>query len=155
MKIIAHRGNIDGPNPLNENKPDIIDNAISMGFDVEVDVRYDRFDNKFYLGHDEPQYVVDWYWLAQRMDNLWIHCKNIDALYEFSRATSGYNYFWHQTDFFTLTSKQYIWTYPGQSYTSKSIIVMPETYLKKDQMVDLTAYGCYGVCTDYPQKLVK
>jgi glycerophosphoryl diester phosphodiesterase len=155
MKIIAHRGNIDGPNPLTENHPDTIDQAISMGFDVEIDIRYDRYDNKLYLGHDDPQYVVDWYWLAQRMEKLWIHCKNIEALYEFVHGTGGYNYFWHQTDDFTLTSKNYIWTYPGKSYTSSSVIVMPETYLKDDQLTDLIAYNCYGVCTDYPQRLVK
>lgn len=153
MKIIAHRGNIDGPNPLIENHPDTIDTAISMGFDVEIDIRYDNFDNKFYLGHDDPQYVVTAYWLAERMENLWIHCKNIDALYHFAHKTGGYNYFWHQTDDFTLTSKNHIWTYPGQPYTPSSIIVMPENYIKLEELNNLIAYDCYGVCTDYPQKI--
>jgi len=155
MQIIAHRGNIDGPNPLTENQPETIDKAIEMGFDVEIDIRYDTIDGQFYLGHDDPQYVVTPYWLAQRMEHLWIHCKNIEALYHFVTKTGGYNYFWHQNDNFTLTSKNYIWTYPGQPYTSSSIIVIPELAIKQEEFSDLIAYNCYGICTDYPQRLVK
>ena len=40
-KIISHRGNLIGPNLLLENNPDYILSAVSMGFDVEVDVWYD------------------------------------------------------------------------------------------------------------------
>ena len=47
MKLIAHRGNIDGAKPLDENNPEYIDTAISKGYDVEVDVYYDSFDNNF------------------------------------------------------------------------------------------------------------
>jgi hypothetical protein len=155
MKIIAHRGNIDGPNPLTENQPETIDKAIDLGFDVEIDIRYDTIDEQFYLGHDDPQYMVTQYWLAQRMDHLWIHCKNLNALYYFVNKTSGYNYFWHQTDKFTLTSKNYIWAYPGQPYTSSSVIVMPELSIKEKDFDSLNVYNCYGICTDYPQRLVK
>jgi hypothetical protein len=93
--------------------------------------------------------------LGSRKDNLWIHCKNIEALYEFSRGTSGFNYFWHQNDSFTLTRRNHIWTYPGQSYTAKSIIVMPELSINLNQFDDLIAYNCHGICTDYPRKLRK
>lgn len=148
MKLIAHRGNINGSNPLNENNPDYIDEAISKGYDVEIDIRYDTLDNNFYLGHDNPQYIVTPYWLAQRMENLWIHCKNIDALNYFVSKTGGYNYFWHQNDDFTLTSKNYIWTYPGKTYTPNSIIVMPEWNIDVSNFSDLLVYGCYGICSD-------
>lgn len=151
MKLIAHRGNINGPNSIKENEPDYVNNAISMGFDVEIDIWYDTFDNQFYLGHDSPQYVVTPYWLAQRMDSLWIHCKNIDSLYHFASKTSGYNYFWHQNDNFTLTSKNYIWTYPGQSYTASSIIVMPEWDDKDWDSLRVT--NCFGICSDFVGKL--
>lgn len=149
MKLIAHRGNIDGPNPIKENSPEYIELAIQSGFDVEIDLRYDTFDNSLYLGHDDPQYVVTQYWLAQYMDKLWIHCKNIECLYYFVNNTGGYNYFWHQDDDFTLTSKNYIWTYPGKTYTSKSVIVMPETQVNKEQLSDFKVYNCYGICSDY------
>jgi hypothetical protein len=149
MKLIAHRGNIDGANPLQENRPEYIEEAIAEGYDVEIDIRYDTFDNNFYLGHDEPQYIVTPYWLAQHMDNLWIHCKNIDALNHFVSKTGGYNYFWHQEDDFTLTSKNYIWTYPGKSYTPRSVIVMPEWNMPVETFSDLRAFNCHGICSDY------
>lgn len=148
MKLIAHRGNTKGPYPLKENHPDYIDEAISNGFDVEIDVSYDKFEENFYLGHDNPQYQVTRYWLAARMENLWIHCKNIEALSEFVN-TGGFNYFWHQEDDFTLTSKNYIWTYPGRTYTPNSIIVMPEWVKNIEELPDLKVYNCYGICSDY------
>lgn len=149
MKLISHRGNINGPDPIKENNPEYIEQVISQGFDVEIDIRYDTFDKKLYLGHDEPQYIVNWFWLGKYIKHLWIHCKNIEALYEFVHGTSGFNYFWHQEDNFTLTSKNYIWTYPGKTYTPKSIIVMPEWNKNIDEFVDLRAYDCHGICSDY------
>ena len=149
MKLIAHRGNTRGPNSLKENSPEYIDEAISAGFDVEVDVRFNSYNQTFYLGHDEPQYNVTRYWLAQRMENLWVHCKNLEALSEFVN-TGGYNYFWHQEDDFTLTSKNYIWTFPGRSYTPNSVIVMPELFVSDiDTFVDFKAYNCFAICSDY------
>jgi hypothetical protein len=152
MKLIAHRGNIDGPNPSEENSLEYIDSALNKGYDVEVDIFYNTFSDSLYLGHDDSQHVVERYWLASRIEKLWIHCKNIEALYYFSSKTGGYNYFWHQNDDYTLTSKNYIWTYPGKPYTSRSVIVMPEKFLK-DDFQSLMVYNCYGICTDYPSKL--
>jgi hypothetical protein len=153
MKLISHRGNINGPDPLNENNPDYIEAAISMGFDVEVDIRHNDSNDTFYLGHDHSQYPVNWIWLAKNMNHLWIHCKNIEALYKFTHYTSGYNYFWHQEDNFTLTSKNYIWTYPGYPFTSKSVIVMPEWCVSIDELKKLNTYDCYAICSDYVENL--
>ena len=36
MKLIAHRGNTNGIVLEYENKPDYVENAINMGFDVEL-----------------------------------------------------------------------------------------------------------------------
>jgi len=148
MRLIAHRGNVEGPNLLEENKPEYIEKAILKGYDVEIDIRYDRFENNLYLGHDESQYIVTLHWLKKYIENLWIHCKNIDALYYFVNETNGYNYFWHQEDDFTLTSKTYIWTYPGKEYTKKSVIVMPESNSNIDFNL-LKMYNCFGICSDY------
>ena len=52
MKFISHRGNVNGPNPELENKPEQILKCLDEGLDVEVDVWV--FGNKLYLGHDEP-----------------------------------------------------------------------------------------------------
>ena len=153
MIIISHRGNIDGPSK-EENHPDHIDKCILLGYDVEIDVRYDSLTNIFWLGHDDPQYKVSWKWLANRHGRLWIHCKDITTLYEFSaKATPTYRYFWHQKDDFTLTSGNIIWTYPGKPYTPMSIMVMPEETMDVDKISDLRATDCYGICTDYPSKL--
>lgn len=141
MKLIAHRGNISGISE-DENKPKYIENAISKGFDVEIDIRF--IDGKLYLGHDEPNYEVNWFWLHRYKDQLWIHCKNLEALCEFS-CTSGFNYFWHQEDDFTLTSKNYIWTYPGKPITVKSVIVVPE--------FKNVNFNCYGICSDFVELL--
>lgn len=157
MKLIAHRGNTEGPNPLEENKIEYIEEAIENGFDVEIDIWFFPQTNQFFLGHDKPDYPATIFWLAKNIDKLWIHCKNIDALYEFSSNTSGYNYFWHDTDRYTLTSKDYIWAYPGQSYNPKSIIVMPETMKVFPSFImelgDMKAYNCYGICSDYVSKM--
>ncbi len=155
MKLIAHRGNIKGPDISRENSPEYVEEALSAGYNVEIDIRYNPYDKKLYLGHDEPQYPIDWFWLGKYKDFLWIHCKNLEALYEFSYGTSGFNYFWHQEDDFTLTSRNYIWTYPGKSYTPKSVIVMPENNLNVNKFDQLLVYGCYGICSDYVEYIRK
>lgn len=146
MKIIAHRGNIEGPNDLKENNPDYIDNAISLGYDVEIDLRFENYC--FYLGHDKPQYKISMQWIFQRKDNLWIHCKDFKSLDVLTNSPVDFNYFWHQEDDYALTSHNYIWTYPKKQYTYRSIIVMPECFI---DMKSLSKYDCYGICTDYPQ----
>jgi len=144
MNLIAHRGNINGPDPSKENHPHYIEQAIGQGFDVEVDVRYSPLDDKLYLGHDTCQYPVTWFWFGAYKNNLWIHCKNIEALYEFSSGTSGFNYFWHQNDDYAFTSKGYFWVYPGRYlFYHKSICVCPEIACGGDWI------KCYGVCSDF------
>jgi hypothetical protein len=151
MKLIAHRGNINGSNKLEENKPEYVENAISVGFDVEIDIWYNTNENNFYLGHDNPQYVVTKHWLELNINKLWIHCKNLEALYHFVNTTNGYNYFWHQQDDFTLTSKNYIWTYPGKLHTKSSVIVMPEW--DDINWDNFKSINCFGICTDYVNNL--
>jgi len=38
MRIISHRGNLYGPNQKTENSIDSIYSAISLGFDIEIDI---------------------------------------------------------------------------------------------------------------------
>lgn len=145
MKVISHRANISGPNPLFENHPDNIDKCIKFGYDVEVDVRL--IDDSFYLGHDSPDYCVTIEWIHERKDNLWIHCKDLNSLDKFSAEQSDFNYFWHQEDDYTLTSRGFIWTYPGKKVSnSRGVLVMPEW---NGCVENLNKYDCYAVCTDY------
>jgi hypothetical protein len=143
MILIAHRGNIDGKFEGWENEPTYIDLAIKKGFDVEIDVWF--IDNTLYLGHDKPQYGVDLKWLRDRICRLWIHCKNIEAIVFFQQSEYGFNYFWHQEDDVTLTSKNHIWAYPGKQPIKDSIAVMPE--INNDSIV-----SCKGICSDYIKK---
>jgi hypothetical protein len=144
MILISHRGNINGKILEAENHPDYIDDTIKMGYDVEIDLWF--IDGKTYLGHDKPQYEVDNKWLENRIDKLWVHCKNIDSL-NWIRSTV-LHYFWHEEDTLTLTSKNYIWTYPGKQPIIGSIAVMPEIY---NDNVSL----CLGICSDYIQNYKK
>jgi len=141
MILISHRGNINGKLPSAENRPDYIDEAISSGFDVEIDVWL--IDGVIFLGHDEPQYGITQQWLNERVDKLWIHCKNVEAL-EWFNIIGGFNYFWHEEDTATLTSKLFIWAYPGKQPIKCSIAVMPEIYND-----DVTQ--CIGICSDVIQ----
>jgi hypothetical protein len=138
MILISHRGNVNGRFEDWENKPEYIDDALSLGYDVEVDVWF--IDGKFMLGHDEPQYEIDYKFLMN--EKLWCHAKNLDALFEMKKY--AIHYFWHETDTVTLTSKNYVWAYPGKQPIKGSIAVMPE--LENDNVL-----LCTGICSDYIQ----
>src|ERR1019366_9963934 len=75
IRQIAHRANISGPNPEMENKPEYIQSALKLGYDVEVDVWKET--DGFYLGHDKPQYKIEREFL--RDSRIWSHCKNSKA----------------------------------------------------------------------------
>jgi hypothetical protein len=145
MKLIAHRGNIDGPDLSRENNPEYIEQAIAQEFDVEIDLRWK--DHQFYLGHDAPQYHISISWLVQNKEVLWIHCKNREALEKMSLSPIQFNYFWHETDCYTLTSKGIGWVYPGEIPYNNSVIVMPEW--KNSEWYMLEYDNCYGICSDY------
>lgn len=136
MILISHRGNIDGPNEVRENSPYYIMEALTMGFDVEIDVWF--VDGEFWLGHDSPQYKTDYKFLMN--ERFWCHAKNLDALMEMKKY--AIHYFWHETDTVTLTSKNYIWAYPGKQPIKGSIACMPE--LENDLVIE-----CKGICSDY------
>lgn len=135
MIFISHRGNLNGPNPSRENSPDYIEEALSLGFDVEVDVWFK--DGEFWLGHDGPQYPTDYKFLVN--ERLWCHAKNIDALLEMKKYVI--HYFWHQKDDVTLTSKNYVWAFPKTKFEKGSIAVMPEYF-------DGDFSESKGICSD-------
>jgi len=140
IHLISHRGNINGRIEDNENKPDYIDDTIRLGYEVEVDIW--KINNEIFLGHDKPQYKINISWLDDRANKLWVHCKNIEALEFLNNFNYNINYFWHQEDTVTLTSKNHIWAYPGKQPIKNSIAVMPEIY--NDVIIN-----CIGVCSDY------
>lgn len=137
MVLIAHRGNIDGKNNK-ENLPEHINDALNKGYNAEIDLRY--ICGKLYLGHDEPEYEINYSYLLT--PNLWIHCKNIDALEYLKDFNNPNNYFWHQEDDVTLTSSGFLWTYPNKPLTKYSIAVIKGSEIPKN-------LNCFGVCSDF------
>ena len=129
----------NGKNELLENSPFYIDDAIDAGYDVEVDLR--AIEGCFYLGHDESEFGITLQWLNERKDSLWVHCKNLEAIEWFSMIKS-FNYFWHEEDKVTLTSKGYVWAYPGNQPIKNSIAVLPEIH--NDNIK-----SCVGICSDF------
>lgn len=139
MILISHRGNLSGKILEAENSPTYIENAIFLGYDVEIDLWIIK--QEMFLGHDKPQYNIQKQWLHNKINKLWIHCKNINAI-EWFHMNSEFNYFWHQEDTITLTSKGFIWAYPGKQPIKNSIAVLPE--VNKDDISQ-----CIGICSDY------
>ena len=140
MILIAHRGNMNGPNEY-ENGQKYCEEAIAQGFNIELDVWY---TDTWWTGHDRPQYRVDPDFLLKK--EVWCHAKNIKALKELLEL--GAHCFFHQNDNVTLTSQQYIWTYPTQPLTEKSICVLPEL-----QAIEVSAFlPSAGVCSDFIER---
>lgn len=142
MIQISHRGNTNGPNPQLENHPDYLLEAVSKGFDIEVDIWLKN--NNMYLGHDEPKYLISPEFFYKVRDHAWFHCKNLDILNHLIVFHPTSRFFWHQEDDFTLTSNNYIWTYPGKSLSNRSIIV----YLGEHKDLDFVPEP-FAICSDY------
>jgi hypothetical protein len=141
MLKIAHRGNLYGSDPEKENTLEAIFHALSLGFDVEIDIWV--INDILYLGHSEPITIIDPLLLNKIGKHGWFHCKNLGALTYFKEHASDFNYFWHQEDDFTITSNGFIWTYPGKEVSMYSILV----YLETPDAVTL-ALPLHGICSD-------
>ena len=145
MIFISHRGNLDGVKEQRENSLAYIDEAIELGFDVEVDIRYK--DGGLWLGHDEPQYRVKLGWLEDRKNNLWLHIKDYGSLLEMKKSDHlGLRYFCHQSDEFTLVNNGYLWCHNiHEEMTDDCIIPL----LSSQDVVDYEQTSFGAVCSDY------
>ena len=138
MRLISHRGNINGPEPDYENVPSFIDRALKLGYEVELDVWYVL--GGWYLGHFEPQHEVDFEFLKQ--DNLWIHGKHYKALEKLIEMDTDLNFFYHTNEDYVLTSQNWIWAFPNKGGSGNTICVLPEYYKTPTK-------GFGGICSDY------
>lgn len=140
MLYIAHRGNYNGKNLKTENTISQIEHCMSMGLDVEIDVWYAQ--QSWWLGHDHPKYQIDVSFLTNT--KLWCHAKNSSALFKMLEH-KNIHCFWHNTDDYTLTSRGYIWAYPGSPLDSHSVCVLPErSRYSADELSK-----CAGICSDH------
>ncbi len=178
--IISHRGNIEGPNKSWENHPEQIRFALKEKYSVEIDVWY--VYNSWWLGHDEPQYQIDINFLLDIsgmnregvswtiFPHVWIHCKNMEAVEQIQALNkaslrrreeedyltvgryAGLNYFFHQEDSMTLTSRGYMWVHPKVKLVPvDSIWVVP--FDKPFDFTDFNWGRVKGVCVDNPKLL--
>ena len=142
LTLISHRGNINGRSLSDENQPLYIDEAIEAGYDVKIDLWFEKESNKFYLGNYEADYQVDVDWLGDRSTSLWIQCKNMDALSYFNEyeaeVSNQFNYFSHDLDIGVLTSHKYIWS---TNLYDRGILVLPEVF--KREPIETTM----GICS--------
>jgi hypothetical protein len=136
--FISHRGNIDGRVINSENSPDYISFALDKGYEVEIDVWF--VDDSYYLGHDEPLYLVQESFLEN--EKIWCHAKNEESFFRMLQ-NPNIHCFWHQNDDYTLTSKGIPWVYPGKKVFENSIWVLPEKTTYK-----YIKLNCLGICSD-------
>ena len=154
MILIAHRGNITGPQRSRENTPGYIDIALALGYDVELDIR--GADGRLWMGHDIHESIpVSTEFLKEREAHLWVHCKNAMAIQMILELTPGVRFFFHHADDYTLTSDGFVWCYPGKTPpTPRSIAVLPETVMRRESIPGyLLTERVVGVCSDYVGEL--
>ncbi len=145
MKIIAHRGLLNGKDEQLENRPGTIKKALEAGFDVEVDVWY--VDGLFFLGHDAPTDILpDWLLEDKRA---WFHAKNTEALKEMLSLDK--RVFYHTEETVVLTSRGDMWCYPGKTIAG-GYCVLPELGWEPNNLIP---EGVLGVCTNYPFKYLE
>ena len=148
MIFISHRGNTDKIKEELENSREYIDQAISKGYEVEIDIW--RIDGKLFLGHDKPERLVTLSWLNNRKDKLWIHTKNRSALEFFTLIDDSYKFFWHTVEPFILTSNCLIWAHDYESVVNDNLCIVPLLSLKQVMEADVREW--YAICTDFPDQ---
>lgn len=152
--FIAHRGNVGPDEPLWENHPDYIVEALkTTSFDVEVDVRVDN-DGQLWLGHDSAQYkLCDQ--LKDYDNRVWYHAKDVQTFNHFVLQKPYLNFFSHNVDDVAVTSRGYLWYYPDRpvAESEKSIVVFANTG-KCWNLDALNLFArrqlrkCGGICAD-------
>jgi len=123
MILIAHRGNVNGPNPERENTISYLQEALDAGYSIEVDVwtvnaSYKLigidgttssgvlWSNKLWLGHDKPLEEVPLSFL--RDSRVWVHCKDVDT-YTYLSKFPDVNCFEQEDQSLSVTSRGYHW----------------------------------------------
>lgn len=145
--IISHRGLLDGPNSILENRPSSIHDAIDKGFEVEIDLW--MLEGRLWLGHNHPQYLFK----EEQYDKtkIWCHAKNHEAFQYL--ILQDYHCFWHNHDSYAITSKKYIWTHKkGKALSPRNKLPTIYALPENDHIVKENLSDYYGVCTDFPFK---
>lgn len=170
MRFISHRGNTNGKDVNYENTMSQICWAVFNGFEVEVDLQWNENDGLF-LGHDDgvvSQKIMNPKKFLENK-NLLVHCKNADAIAFIAKNDIFCEWFWHETDNYTLTNFRDIVSYPGihlDVYSQcHNILMCPERAVvggkvTKESMKATLEELCpkmfdedlshlFGICSDY------
>lgn len=171
VKIISHRGYLEGKDELRENEPTAIIDCINKGFDVEIDLNLincyfpnERFASDFELalGHDKLKCLIKEEFLTQFGNCLFVHAKSIESFswLILSQANGNLKYFYHtEEDLVKVLDahnfNKYLWSHKPQIYNNYPdkegmIIVTRDCFDSKDKMTydEIKDFG--GICTDFP-----
>jgi 3-deoxy-D-manno-octulosonate 8-phosphate phosphatase (KDO 8-P phosphatase) len=163
MRLIAHRGNYNGPDPERENTVAYLEAALKAGFDVELDVFCEN--GVLYLGHDRKvkrgsqpviemgQRVMGWIefnrvpsieWL--RDSRKWVHCKD-QASYDILSVYQDCQCFMHDTEphvsVFGYRDGYLSWVHGDQPFPPDRHAIIHQSKLKQDTKPG-DYYGVYG-----------
>lgn len=145
MKLIAHRGNINGKNPERENTESYIVNAINASYYVEIDLWV--VNNNLYLGHDDPVNKISMDFLREHASHLFIHCRDLKTLEFLSNHedASKFRYFYHTVEPAVMTNHGEIIMHSHANMCIKnSIYMLPEIL----GIEDVYLKNCSGICSD-------
>ena len=152
MKLIAHRGNLTGPDTTTENTWASIRKCDRLGIDVEIDFWVK--ENRLHIGHDEHRTEeIAMYQLRDLSVNVYAHCKNLDALqYMSSNRLGNVIPFSHDSDDFIALSNGEIWAHPR--YLANIKVKTYVIAMVWGKPIAKEFEGFYAVCTDYPLELL-
>lgn len=143
-RLISHRGNLNGRNPLAENNPKYLIDASRL-FLVEVDLWYEG--GFFYTGHDEPTFSIDQYFLQN--ESFLLHAKDVKTFLAVSQLPKVEVFY--QDENLVATSNK------GRVIFHSSIRFEIEdraNYVLIDLNAEMPEYGhLHSVMTDFPEKL--
>jgi hypothetical protein len=142
---ICHRGLLAGPNPALENNPAILELNFNYKLTSECDVWFT--DDKFFLGHDNPTFAIDWTWIIERKDYLLLHAKTAETFVEMKRRNDaeglGLDIFYHTDEDIILTTGGKCIVYPGQPVLENCMSMMPE------REPDIDRSNAAQICSDF------
>ncbi len=144
MKMISHRGNLDGPNPKWENHPQYITEALEH-FPVEIDVW--KVGDEFWLGHDAPVHKIKKDFILDQ--RLLLHCKNLVSFSELRKYPFGEAFF-QDAEMAVLTSRGRILFHSSAELPSNLGHDMVVVDLDGDRKISPTS-NC-TILSDYPAK---
>lgn len=157
MRIISHRSNLNGPDERYDTFS--ILRALSLGFDVEIDVRFSK--GRLWVGHDNPLFPVDKELLTNdSAGRIWFHAKDAGAV---AAAPEIGLIFSHWDDDFAVISgeKRLIWLHPNRNNDLADYVKSGAINPAKTIILDVCSFDrpdpnwiidneFFAVCTDWP-----